>query len=380
MKQVVVLGAGMVGGAIAADLCRDYAVTAVDADAGRLAALAAAHPLATRVADLRDPAAVHAAVSGADLAIGAVPGFMGFTTLRAAIEAGVNVVDISFFDEDPFELDALAQAHGVTAVIDAGVAPGLSNLTLGYEATRMAVSSFRCLVGGLPERRSWPWQYKAPFSPIDVLEEYTRPARLRENGALVVKPALSEPELVEIEPIGTLEAFNTDGLRTLLRTMAVPHMVEKTLRYPGHIEYVRVLRESGFLGREPVQVGGVAVRPIELAAALLFPQWRLAPGEPEFTVMEISVRGLVAGEECTVIYRLFDRTDRTTATSSMARTTGYTCTAIARLVLEGAFHRPGICPPEYVGAAADRFEQVVSYLAARGVALRREAVNMSVTR
>lgn len=372
MKKVVVLGAGMVGSAIAADLCREYAVTAVDASSDRLVALAAAHPVATEPVDLRDPAAVRAAVAGAALAIGAVPGFMGFATLRAVIEAGVNAVDISFFDEDPFELDALARAAGVTAVTDAGVAPGLSNLTLGYQAGRMAVTSFRCLVGGLPARRSWPWQYKAPFSPIDVLEEYTRPARLMEHGAVVVRPALSAPELVEIEPVGTLEAFNTDGLRTLLRTMSVPDMVEKTLRYPGHIEIIRVLRESGFLSRDLVRVGDATVRPIDLAAALLFPQWRLAPGEPEFTAMAITIRGQAGDGERTVVYRLFDRTDPATGTSSMARTTGYTCTAIARLVLTGAFVQPGICPPEYVGAAPGCFERVVADLAARGVALRAD--------
>ncbi len=369
-KQVVVLGAGMVGSAIAADLCREYRVTAVDVDPGRLAALAEAHPLATRAADLSDAETVRSLVAGADLAIGAVPGFMGFATLRAVIEAGVNAVDISFFGEDPFELDDLARAQSVTAVVDAGVAPGLSNMVLGYEATRMTVESFRCLVGGLPVRREWPWQYKAPFSPVDVLEEYTRPARLVEHGTLVVKPALSDPELVEVDPIGTLEAFNTDGLRTLLRTMRVPNMVEKTLRYPGHIEYVRVLRESGFLNSEPVQIGEARVRPIDLTAAVLFPRWRLASAEPEFTVMEITVSGRAGGQLRTVRYSLFDRTDERTGTSSMARTTGYTCTAIARLVLEGRFARPGICPPEVVAAEAGCFERVVADLAARGVMLR----------
>ncbi len=369
--RVVVLGAGMVGSALAADLCQEAEVTAVDANPRRLDALAAAHPLTTRVADLRDPAVVRAAVAGADLALGAVPGFMGFATLRAIIEAGVNAVDISFFDEDPFELDALAQVRGVTVVTDAGVAPGLSNLVLGHEAAAMVVDSFRCLVGGLPVRRGWPWQYKAPFSPVDVLEEYTRPARLVEHGAVVVKPALSEPELVEIDPVGTLEAFNTDGLRTLLRTMHVPYMAEKTLRYPGHIDYIRVLGESGFLSAEPVLVGGNSVRPIDMTAALLFPRWRLAPGEPEFTAMEITIRGLADGQPCTVVYRLFDRTDAA-GVSSMARTTGYTCTAIARLVLDGTFARTGVCPPELVGAAPGCFERVVADLAARGVMLQTE--------
>ena len=374
VKKVVVLGAGMVGSAIAADLCREFEVTSVDASEAQLARLAAGHPVATRVADLRDPRAVQDAAAGADLVIGAVPGHMGFATLQAVIAAGVNAVDISFFPEDPFGLDAAAQAAGVTAVTDAGVAPGLSNLVLGYEASRMAVDSFRCLVGGLPVRRDWPWQYKAPFSPIDVLEEYTRPARLMEGGAVVVKPALSDPELVEIDPVGTLEAFNTDGLRTLLSTMRVPHMAEKTLRYPGHTEYVRVLREAGFLGSEPVQVGDVAVRPIDLAAALLFPRWRLQEGEPEFTAMELTVRGRLGDEPRTVVYRLFDRTDEH-GVSSMARTTGYTCTAIARLVLSGAFRRPGVCPPEYVGAAPGCFDEILAHLVARGVVVRKEVTH-----
>jgi saccharopine dehydrogenase-like NADP-dependent oxidoreductase len=369
MKKVIVLGAGMVGSAIAADLCHEYQVTAVDVDHTRVAALAAQHPLTARTADLADADAVRHVITAADLVIGAVPGFMGFATLKTVIAAGKDVVDISFFGEDPFDLDELARANDVTAVVDCGVAPGLSNVVLGYHARQMTVERFRCLVGGLPITRSWPFQYKAPFSPIDVLEEYTRPARLMEQGRVVTKPALSDPELVEIHPIGTLEAFNTDGLRTLLRTMQVPHMVEKTLRYPGHIEYVRVLRESGFLAKEPITVNDMTVRPLDVTAALLFPKWRLEPDEPEFTVMEITVQGQEEGHPVAYVYRLFDRFDERTRTSSMARTTGYTCTAVARLVLDGTFTAKGVCPPEYVGAADGCFERVVADLQTHGVNL-----------
>jgi lysine 6-dehydrogenase len=368
MKHIVVLGAGMVGSAIAADLCREYHVTAVDASRERVEALAAEHPLTDEVADLSRAEIVQSVVRDADLVIGAVPGFMGFATLQAIIQAGKNVVDISFFGGDPFELDALARANGVTAVVDCGVAPGLSNMVLGYHASRMTVEEFRCLVGGLPAVRTWPWEYKAPFSPIDVLEEYTRPARLVEHGKVVTRPALSEPELVEIAQIGTLEAFNTDGLRSLLVTMRqVPNMAEKTLRYPGHIDLVRALRESGFLSQEPITAGGSQVRPIDVTAALLFQQWRLGRGEPEFTAMEITVRGQEGETPREYVYRLLDRTDAAVGTSSMARTTGYTCTAAARLVLEGRFARVGICPPEYVGAEEGCFERVLADLAERGV-------------
>jgi lysine 6-dehydrogenase len=372
MKRIVVLGAGMVGSAIAADLCREYRVTAVDASRERVEALAAEHPLTGQVADLSRAEIVRSVVRDADLVIGAVPGFMGFATLQAIIDAGKNVVDISFFGEDPFALDALAQAHGVTAVVDCGVAPGLSNMVLGYHAPRMTVEAFRCLVGGLPAVRTWPWQYKAPFSPIDVLEEYTRPARLVEHGAIVTRPALSEPEPVEIAGVGTLEAFNTDGLRSLLVTMRqVPNMAEKTLRYPGHIDLVRALRESGFLSQEPITAGDSQVRPIDVTAALLFQQWRLGRGEPEFTAMEITVHGQEGETPREYVYRLLDRTDERTGTSSMARTTGYTCAAAARLVLEGRFTRVGICPPEYVGADETCFERVLADLAARGVQVER---------
>jgi lysine 6-dehydrogenase len=358
-----------VGSAIAADLCGQYEVRAVDADQNRLDALAQRCDLAVARADLRDPIAVQAAVAGCDLVIGAVPGHLGFATLRSVIQAGKNVVDISFFDEDPFELDDLARVRGVTAVVDAGVAPGLSNMVLGYHAATMNVRSFRCLVGGLPVVRRWPYQYKAPFSPIDVLEEYTRPARLVEKGAVVVRPALSDAELIEVEPVGMLEAFNTDGLRTLLRTMRVPEMVEKTLRYPGHIELMRVLRESGFLSKEAIDVRGAPVRPIDLTAALLFPQWRLEPGEAEFTAMRITVQGEEDGADVEYAYQLFDRYDAATGTTSMARTTGYTCTAVARLVLNEQFRDPGVRAPEQVAASYGCFEYIMQELARRGVRL-----------
>jgi lysine 6-dehydrogenase len=314
-------------------------------------------------------------VRDADLVVGAVPGYLGYATLRTVISSGKDVVDISFFNEDPFTLHELAVNQGVTAIMDCGVAPGLSNLILGYHYPRMAVASFHCLVGGLPVRRSWPYEYKAPFSPIDVLEEYTRPARVMEHGQIVIKPALSDSEYVEIEPVGTLEAFNTDGLRTLLETLPVPDMVEKTLRYPGHIGLMRALRESGFFGKDAIQVGTALVRPLDVTAALLFRQWQLEPGEPEFTAMQVTVRGREDGQPKEYVYQLFDRTDPQTGTSSMARTTGYTCTAVARLLLAGQFNHPGVYAPETVGATEDCFERVLTDLRAHRVIVTRSERN-----
>jgi saccharopine dehydrogenase-like NADP-dependent oxidoreductase len=368
--RVVVLGAGMVGGAIARDLARggEFEVTVVDASEAALARIGRETGIAAVRADLAAGGAVRRAVEGHDLVVGAVPGHMGFATLREVLACGKPVVDISFFPEDPLELDALARENGVTALVDFGVAPGCSNLILGRMAKELdAVERFVCLVGGLPSVRVWPWEYKAGFSPADVLEEYTRPARYVSGGRLVTMPALSEPELVDFAGVGTLEAFNTDGLRTLLATVGVPFMVEKTLRYPGHIEKIRVLRESGFLSSEPVDVGSRAVRPIDLTSRLLFPLWKLEEAEEDLTVMRVSVDGVSGGRRVRRTFELLDRADRSTATSSMARTTGYTCTAGVRLLARGAYSRPGISPPEVVGREAECFAFVFAELAARGV-------------
>ena len=216
--------------------------------------------------------------------------------------------------------------------------------------------------------REWPYEYKAVFSPIDVIEEYVRPARYVQNGALVVKEALSDPELIHFENVGTLESWNSDGLRSLIKTLPeIPNMIEKTLRYQGCIEYLRVLRESGFFSYEEIDVKGVKVRPIDVAAKLLFPKWKLKPGEEEFTVMRIRVSGVENGKQKSYEYNVLDRTDKATGTISMARTTGYTCTAAVNLVADGKFNRKGICPPEYLGEAESDYRFIFEYLKSRGV-------------
>jgi len=366
-KRIVVLGAGMVGRAMAIDLSRDYQVLSIDQNPEMLKILAGYAAIETRQADLRQAAAVKDMITSADIVVGAVPGFLGYQTLKSVIETGKNIVDISFFPEDPFGLDTLAREMNVTAVVDAGVAPGMSNIILGYHSNRMQVSEFRCYVGGLPRERNWPFEYKAPFSPIDVLEEYTRPARLVTAGRVVEYPALSEVEQLDIPGVGTLEAFNTDGLRTLITTQSIPEMREKTLRYPGHAERMRMLRESGFFSREPLQIRDVTLRPIDLTAHLLFSQWKLKPGAAEFTVMQVSVIGREHDHPVRYVYNLLDEYDPETQTSSMARTTGYTCTGIVHQILNGQYTHTGISPPEFIGAAQGCFDTLIDHLGARRV-------------
>jgi len=182
MKKVVVLGCGMVGSAIAGDLSREYSVKIVDINEKNLQNVSAKYKLETEIMNVSDKNKLQSLIKNFDLVICAVPGFMGYETLKSIIETKKDVVDISFFGEDPFQLDALAKENCVTAIVDCGVAPGLSNLVLGYHNNKMEITNFECMVGGLPVNRTWPFEYKAPFSPIDVFEEYIRPSRIMENG------------------------------------------------------------------------------------------------------------------------------------------------------------------------------------------------------
>jgi saccharopine dehydrogenase-like NADP-dependent oxidoreductase len=369
MKRVIVLGAGMVGSAIATDLARNHDVTSADFDSHKLISLKRKNVSTVKI-NLTDKRELSKLIKDFDLVVGAVPGFLGYSTLKTVIESGKNVVDISFFGENPFTLDSLAKEKNITAVVDCGIAPGLSSIILGYYAKRMNVKLFKCFIGGLPFKRIKPFQYKAPFSPVDVIEEYMRPARLRKNGSEVVKDALSDSEFIEVENIGTLEAFNTDGLRTLLKTMKIPTMIEKTLRYLGHKDAILVLKQAGFFNEKPIEINGQKIKPVDLSAKLLFPLWKLEENEPEFTYLQIFIKGKEKGKSKEYKYELFDQFDEETKTSSMARTTGYTCNAVVNLVLKDEYKRKGISPPEYIGEEEKCFRSVLNYLGERNIVLK----------
>lgn len=369
--NIVVLGAGRVGGAIVRDLSAeaDFNVKVVDLDPQAMDRLEGLG-VELELHDLSNPDRVVEAVAGADVVVGCVPGFMGYRTVEVALGEGKPVVDISFFEEDAFGLDELAREEGVACLVDCGVAPGLSNLILGrLEAALDETTSFRALVGGLPVERDWPWEYKAPFSPRDVLAEYMRPARQRRNGRDITLPALSEVELVHFPGLGTVEAFNTDGLRTLMETSKTPDLVEKTIRYPGHADRMRVLREAGFFNDGPILAPSGLVRPRDVTETLLFDAWRFEEGEPDLTVGRFTIEGVQDGRRVRHTYDLLDYYNTETETSSMARTTGYTCAAMVRLVAQGRWTTPGVAPAEIVGRDEACFDFVLAHLAERGVQL-----------
>lgn len=368
MSKIIVLGSGMVGSAMALDLAKNHSVSIADISTKSLEKIKKKNDsIDTIKLDVSIDTELTSAIKPFDLVICAVPGFMGFETLKTIIESAKNVVDISFFPEDALTLNELALENNVTAIVDCGVAPGMDNLILGRLNEEMEVNTFACYVGGLPKVKKWPFNYTAPFSPVDVIEEYTRPARYVENGSLVVKEALSDIELMEFDKVGTLEAFNSDGLRSILQTMPhIPNMIEKTLRYPGHAEHITALKESGFFSKEPIEIDGKKLIPLEFTSKVLFNEWYLGDQE-EITIMRVLVEGMKNGVNHRIIYDLFDEFDNDSKIASMSRTTGYTATAAANMFLEGLWKEKGVFPPELIGKKKECFYFIVNYLQERGV-------------
>ena len=376
-NRILILGGGMVGAAVAFDLTRDgsWTVTVADRRREALARISATTGARTLETDLSRPGAIQELALQHDLIVGALPSAVGYSTIEAIIEAGRHCVDISFMADDASALDSAARERGVTVVADCGIAPGVSNMMVGFAATQLsACDRVEIYVGGLPKERRWPYEYKAGFAPLDVIEEYVRPSVIIERGRPVIREALSEPELMDVPGVGTVEAFITDGLRSLARTVKATSMKEKTLRYPGHRNLVQALRDTGFFSKEPISIDGAAIRPLDMTAALMFPKWTFEDGEADLTIMRVLVEGADAAGPIRYEWNVFDTYDATTGIRSMSRTTGFSAAIVARLVADGTFRKPGVSAPEAIGAAPELLERVLHELEARGVRLQRSVV------
>ncbi|MDP6692925.1 MAG: saccharopine dehydrogenase C-terminal domain-containing protein [Phycisphaerales bacterium] len=369
--SAVVLGAGMVGSVIAEDLeASGFSVLIADINGAALARVSERSNQKISIAeiDCSDQTEIATLASEADIVFGALPSWLGLAALETVITSGKPYCDISFMEEDPRKLHALAIEHEVTCVVDFGVAPGMSHLLCSVaNETLDECKRLDIVVGGLPLERSWPWEYKAPFSPRDVVEEYIRPARLVEYGQTITREALSECVLINLPGVGTLEAFNSDGLRTLCDTLDVPFMKERTLRYPGHAKQMRMLRDGGFFKTQEIDIAGQQVKPIDMTAKVLIDGWKYEEGEADLTVMRVEGEGTLGDTEMIIRWDLLDYYDNEKDQSSMARTTGFPAASIGRMIVDGTIDTPGVHPPETFGGNKKVVNRLLAELEARGV-------------
>jgi saccharopine dehydrogenase-like NADP-dependent oxidoreductase len=331
--RILVLGGGRQGSVIARALSRRFDVTVADARRVRIAAVRSI------VRDLGEPG-LDRLLARYDLIVGALPSRFGFAAAQAAIAARRPMVDISFFAEDPFRLDRAARRAGVPFVPDAGLSPGLSNLLVGHLAGRRP-RRVEIRVGGIAA--SPAHDYVVTWSLDDLLEEYTRPARIRQAGRLRRVPALSGIESVRVHGLGTLESFYSDGLRTLLRTVSAPDIAEKTLRWPGHAARMIALRDLGFLARPDVTL------------PILDKTWGRTARD--LVVLDVAVDG----RRATMVTKGRD------GLTAMSRTTALTCAVVAEWVANGGLAGGGVVPLETIGADVTAYVALRRSLARYGV-------------
>jgi len=377
--RVLVVGCGRMGSAAAEDLSNSLSpAEIVVADRNPMAAKDVVRRigkgnLSWMQLDATKKEMLVDALKNFDLALGFLPPKLGFHLMEACIQAGKSLVDVSYMPENPLTLHEKAMEANVIIVPSCGLAPGISNLLVGHAVVNLdKAEKVHILVGGLPEKPVPPLGYVITWSPESLIEEYTSKARIVQNGRITEVEALTGLEMVEFPKIGVLEAFYTDGLKTLLYTVRnVDEMWEKTLRYPGHAEKIRLLKDLGFFGIEEITVNGVKLQPRHFTARLLEKQLS-KPDVRDVVALKVEVSGYKKGRKMGYIYTLVDFYDEKSGATAMARTTAYTASIVAKLILERKMGLRGVVPPERLGMDNEIYQHVISELSKRGIKISEE--------
>ncbi|UCH37842.1 MAG: saccharopine dehydrogenase NADP-binding domain-containing protein [Candidatus Bathyarchaeota archaeon] len=304
-----------------------------------------------------------------DLVVGLAPGKLGYHTIKAAVEAKVNLVDLSYLSEDPLQFDSEASQANITIIPDCGVAPGLSNILVGRAYSLLeSVSNVRMFIGGLPQERIPPLEYKITWCVEDLLEEYVRDATIIMDGKPTKVQALDGLEELDFPELGRLEAFYTDGLRTLHHTIrGIKNMWEKTLRYPGHAEKIKLLRALGLF--DDAKIDGVSPRRVLME---LFKKKLRFPAIKDLLAMKVELEGEKNGIKTRYSYHLLDHHNEITNISAMGRTTAYTASAVIQLLIENKIDEKGVVPPESLGMDDKLFPKIKAKLEREGIKIIEE--------
>lgn len=380
--KIIVLGCGNIGSVAAADLAHslpsaEIAVADVNRQRGeKVAAEIDRDNVSCVRVDASNRSELANMIRRFDLVIGALPGFLGFKVCKASILAGVDMVDVSFMPENVMKLHKHALKASVCVVPDCGMSPGLGSILVGRAVSQLdKVESVHMLNGGLPEKPLPPLDYVITWSPKDLIELYTRKANIVRGGKIIQVPATTGIEEVVFPRVGKLQAFYTDGLRSLLQTVKCQDMWEKSLRYPGHIEKMNLLRALGFLEEHPLQIGDIKVSPRDLTEKLLEMKLK-RPDVPDIVAMLIEVSGLKKGRRIRFRYQMLDRFERRRKITAMARTTAYTASVIAQLVAKRVIDEKGVTPPEKLGMNKRIYARFINMMKHRYVTVKETKENL----
>lgn len=376
---MLVLGSGLQGKACAFDLLRhsDAEVTMADYADPELPDYLSlfGDRLSLINLDVRDKAAALGVMTGHDAVMSAIPYYFNLDMARLALEAGSHFADLGgntgIVNEQKKLHDAAVQ-KGVCITPDCGLAPGMVNILAVEGIERLdTVKSVKMLVGGLPQDPQPPLNYQIVYSLEGALDYYTTLSWIVRDGKPIEIEALSEVEPVEFEPpLGTLEAFHTaGGLSTMPWDFEgrVEAMEYKTLRYPGHADIMRAIRDLGLLEMQPIDVKGQQVSPRDAFIAAVDPILN-KPDAPDLVALRVIVTGHKNGEKAEVVFDLVDRRDTERPISAMMRVTGYSLAITGLMQVDGRIDKRGV----YTSAQCTPYSPYVSELARRGVNIQEK--------
>ena len=367
MSSAVLIGFGRIGYAVALDFYNsNMQLTVVDSSPSRLKFAFQVFGFNVVNIDVTNIDELEK-VKRYDLAIVALPGSLAFRVVSKLVDLGLDVVDVSYFPEDPWPLHELALKRNSTVIVDAGFAPGLSNAILGYFASKYGgLKRGKIYVGGLAKDSNLPLGLVATWSVEDLVDEYIRKAKAIIAGRLVEVDPLSLTGVIQIPTLGVYEYFASDGIRTMLKTFNdAEDLVEYTLRYPGHLQTMKVLKEMGFLSREEVTVDGVRVRLSKILVKVL--EKRLVRDAPDRVVMYIEAESKSGVKRRFIMDVEYNDKIRM---SAMGKVTGFTQSIIAKMLLEGRISGKGLVPPERIGMDLKAYDELMHNLAERGIEVK----------
>jgi lysine 6-dehydrogenase len=377
--KLLILGSGLMGPAAAFNAMADPEVKQVvlcDASErqlavamGKLSGRPGADKLTPVQLDLNDQAATEV-MAGAKVIIAALPRPASILGIRAAMQAGVPLVDLTWpADEHMPGLREEVEAANGLIIPGCGLEPGLTEIMARYLAEKLdRVDELHIKCGGLPESPTPPLGYKIVFGGKQLpLRE--QDGRMVEDGQLKFVPRYSGIETVTFPGVGECEAWHETFMPWLLDLPALKNLqlgTQKTVRWPGYAAKVTVLKEMGLLSLEPVEIDDVRVAPKKLLDALLYPRVRLEEGEPDLSVLRVEAIGEQLGYRRKYKIEMVDRYDETLGFTSMARTTAFTGAIIARMIARGDLLTRGLLTPEQI-ITGPLFDRLVVELATANI-------------
>jgi saccharopine dehydrogenase (NAD+, L-lysine-forming) len=376
VSRIAVLGAGAMGGAAAVLLARrdDVDLLVLDVDGARARHVAARVGAHGRAFDPTSGELVQA-LEGVEAVAACIPYRANLATMEAALVAGCHYADLGGLFHvtlQQWQLHDRFERAGLSAVLGIGSAPGITNVLARLGADRLDVGSVRSIdmVDGAIDLAAEGGGFGVPYSAETILDEFTLPAMVFEDGEMREVPAGSGVVEWDFpEPVGTQPAMFTlhSEPATLPRTIPGVRDVRWRLALPRAVhEGFAFLVGLGLASRDPVVTPSGPVAPRDVLAAVLAPM-AIAAGEPsDREVIDVRVAGTRDGAG-SVVRSLADLRPSPEGLSAGAFGTAIPIAVAARWLAEGRV-APGVHPPETAFDA----EAFVGDLAREGVGFSSE--------